>query len=203
MNLESLRDRAALFLMDPNRLIWADAALDEAIRQALDAYSRSCPQVCSAAVAASAGGMLDLSGFAGFTGLLALHYPPENANSARGWALRWSNGAASAQLLNNPIPQPGELVRVVYTAAHSLAGLDGAAATSVVGLDESLLARGAAAYAAQMRGVDRAEGAAPEAGAERLAEWADAQMTAYRAALRELRRQTVYDGMITGGWSEV
>lgn len=203
MNLESVRERAALYLMDANRLVWPDSVLDEAVRHALEDYSRACPQVRSGEAAAGAGGTLDLSGLAGLTGLLVLRWPLEGENHLRGWVLLQTDGTVSAVLLNSPFPQPGAMVGVVYTAAHSLAGLDGAAVTSVSGLHAALLARGAAAYAAQMRRIDRAEGFLPSEGARQLAEWADAQMNAYQAALRELRGAAVFEAGPSGGWGEV
>lgn len=203
MNLESVRERAALFLMDANRLVWPDTVLDEAVRHALEDYSRACPQVRSCETAAGADGTLGLSGLAGFSGLLALRYPLEGENSLRGWALRQMDGIISAVLLNSPFPQPGAMVGVIYTAAHTLAGLDGAAVTSAASLHAGLLARGAAAYAAQMRCIDRAEGFLPVDGAQHLAQWAEGQMNAYKTALRELGMPMVYNGEPTGGWGEV
>jgi len=208
MNLEQLRSRTSSFLADSAGLIWPDGLLDEAVRQALDDYSLVQPQLCSTEVNALPGNpaIFDLSGLAGFIGLLGLRWGSQPAIQPYAWLLQCNDASRSVKVVDGFCPPPGEPVWAVYFARHTIEGLDEAQSTTVDQLHDGLLVRGAAAYAAQIRCVDRAEGFLPEAGAQRLADWAKEQMETFQSGLRDLRWSDPFTGMVItpqGGWGTV
>lgn len=109
--LAGMRARVAAALMDSDRRVWSDAALEEALRLALGEYQL-------------AGG-----------------------------------------------------------AAVTLAGLDGAAATTLPALHESMVVAGAAGYAGVMRSVDRVDAFDPDDESRALVAWAQALLLTFRQML--------------------
>jgi len=68
-------------------------------------------------------------------------------------------------------------------APCTLAGLDGAAETTLPEGHESIVIIGAAGYAAGMRGVERVEGFDPEGESPALLEWAQTRLGEFRRLL--------------------
>lgn len=160
MNLTTLRQRARLLLGDPDGARWSAEELEAAARQALGRYAQVRPLRRIATLTLEAPGReIPLDAVAGLQAV------------ERVW---WAYSAASPldpphwrefELWPGPllfircgaVPQAGDVVRIWYTALHTLAGLDGATETTIEAEDEPLLALGTAACAAAARALALAE----------------------------------------------
>ena len=190
--LPALRDRVEEILADVTNAKWTTDALDEAIRQALDLYSQYLPRRTLTTVTLSgAGREIDLAALDYLT-VEAVWWDYDAADPAHPprwrafelWPgdILWINDAEQ--------PQAGDVVRLWLTQAHTLDGLDSGTETTFPDAHASLIALGAAAFAAQTRRVDIIEAVNLNQWAPRnLLEWADARLADYRAALERLARQ--------------
>ena len=212
--LATFRPRVAQILRDAAGRIYLDAALDEAIRQALDAYSLACPLEAETILTLErAGTEIDLSGVTGLLDVLSAVWPYDPAypawagNRVRAWRLYRLGGPSlllttAGAFGGGATPQPGDRLRLVYTARHWLEGLDGAPApspeapaTTLPAEHESLLALGAAGYAAAARIPDLAHAANPLADQfSALERWGYARMEAFLGELETLREAAARRG---------
>jgi hypothetical protein len=89
LTLTEMHTRVSQMLMDTGEEIWPQAILDEAIRQALTAYSLAAPCEQSAVLMVPTRGDLDLSSLPGLAGVTAVHWPyavdQATANRVTGW----------------------------------------------------------------------------------------------------------------------
>jgi len=82
-------------------------------------------------------------------------------------------------------PTSGDVVRLWYTKAHTLNGLDTATATTIPVEDVDVIVTGAAYLAAQQRAIELAETLNTDRGViDRLVGWADEQGKAFRYGIR-------------------
>ena len=156
--LSSLRDRVELIVADSANAIWSTSDLDEAIRQALDAYSLARPQTLDTSITlTAAGNEIDISSITTITDVVEVwrEYdatdpddPPQKARF-RHWP-----DLQVVYILGLDEPAQGEVVRIFYTVPHTLSGLDSATATTIPPAHESIVAQGAAAIAALSRALD-------------------------------------------------
>jgi hypothetical protein len=77
------------------------------------------------------------------------------------------------------------VIRLWYTRAHTLNGLDGAAATSIADDSIELLVAGASGFAAQERVQESATRYVPR----KLREWADERIGEFERGLRRLAKR--------------
>jgi hypothetical protein len=202
LTLAQFEARLAAFLMDEVGAVWPATALDESLRQSLEEYSQANPLSLETALTTPAAGReIALNGLGGIDGLqqvtdvwwpydsdaAAQGWPP---NRPRGWRLWWDD--AQPVLIfdagSGAEPQAGDEVRVWYTAAQRIQGLDGADATTVSAEHQSLVVLGAAAYACWSRSVDQAETAATAAvSTPNYAALALRFLKLFRARLQEIR----------------
>jgi hypothetical protein len=166
--LTQMEARLAAFLMDEANAVWTASALDEALRQALDEYSGANPLSLETVLTTPAAGReIALNGLSGLRQVTDVWWPYDSdavkqgwpPNRPRGWRLWWDD-AQPVLILDaesGAEPQTGDEVRVWYTAAQRIQGLDGADSTTLSAEHESLAVLGAAAYACWSRSVDQAE----------------------------------------------
>lgn len=188
LTLDTLRDRVEVVLQDTGNATWSEDDLEEAVRQALEQYSRHKPQHAISTITLSANGReIDISSL---TGLLRVEHvwwdydssspghPPEYRH--------FETWPGSIVYINDPSePQSGDKVRVWYTKEQTIKDLDSATATTFPVDDESFIINGAAAFAARFRAVEQAEQAnVDDKVFARLMEWGDKAMSEFSEGLR-------------------
>lgn len=198
-NLSEIQSRVTTLLMDTAHLTWPEEILVESIRQALEEYNLAAPSTAESSFLLEKPEMeIDLSGLPGFREILALHYPwePESEgvqppNQIRGWHTWLCGGKPFAALRAAVRLEGGHYLKTAYLASHSLAGLDGAEATSFPIEHNGLIVRGACAFAALSRALDKVElrdYGSRRSEPELLSHWGLAQMTSFHDALSTLRQ---------------
>lgn len=202
MTLTEMRTRITQMLMDTGTVIWTNDVLDEALRQALAAYSSAFPCVNAVTISVPASGDVDLSAINGLVDVVDVHWPfsPGKAdtlqpvNRISGWRCWRDLDKPTLELrtTGSTAPAGGEDLRVRYTTAHTLSGLDGAALSTIPLIHFTLLVHGAAGYAALFRAIDKVENRTY--GSRRtepslLQSWADAVLERFHRDLDALRGQ--------------
>lgn len=202
LTLTEMHTRVSQMLMDTGEEIWPHAILDEAIRQALTAYSLASPCEQSAILTIPERGDLDLSSLPGMAGVTGVRWPyePDNpealqpANRVTGWRC-WRDmdkNTLELRTLPGTNPAEGDSLLVRYVSGHSVDGLDGAEVSTIPLIHISLLIHGSAGYAALFRALDKVENRSY--GSRRtepalLQSWANAVLERYQRDLDRLRRQ--------------
>jgi hypothetical protein len=154
--LNELKDRILESLGDSNGTRYDAALLDEALRLALEEYSRALPQLQETVfTVTTAGSSQEISGVKRLLTVIEVLYPFDPNDliehlPADPW-YAYNKDGSHWLLFGEDAPQVGQQFCVRYAAGHTLAGLDGAESTSLPQADESLLAQGAAGHAAIMR----------------------------------------------------
>ncbi len=158
--LSDIRDRVEARLQDASNERWSTDDLDEAIRTALEQYSKYQPQHALGTVNIStAGREIDISSL---TGLLRVEkvwwdydstdptYPP-NYRQFEVWP------GDILFIDDRSEPAAGDVVRVWYTKMHTIEDLDSAGSTTIPVDDEGTIVTGACHFAAQIRSAELAE----------------------------------------------
>jgi hypothetical protein len=148
-------------LADSGNAIWSTDDIDEGIRQALHEYSKTRPLRAVSTLTLSADGReIDASTLTGILGVSEIWVDytaadPEFPANRRSYAY-WPDDQ-TIYVTDDYEPASGDVMRVFYTKLQTLSGLDSATATTILLDDETLVATGAAGYAATSRAVDLAE----------------------------------------------
>jgi hypothetical protein len=184
MTLEQLLDRVGKYLMDTAGLVYDREMLTEFVRHALSVYNRACPQTRRAEVSLEAGAReASLAGLACMVDVLDVSCA---GKPVEGWTCN-RDGTHAVLFLGQAVPDAAALT-VHYSLPHSIAGLDEAEQTTLPVCDESLLARGAAGYAACGRAGRRAQGFDPQPGGQMdLTRWGQALLGDFRRELHSRR----------------
>jgi hypothetical protein len=194
-----LRDRVEALLSDATHARYDLTLLDEAIRQALDAYAERLPARRIATLEVTqAGGEVDTSSLP--YGTIERVWWDYDADAPT-YPPKWRNfelwPGEILYILDEEKPQVGDVVRIWYTIPHTLAGLDLATETTFPEAHASLIAVGAAAFAALSRRAQLIEMINDNPWAPRnLERWAEARLRAYLQRLDELAR---HDAAIASG----
>ncbi|OGT28092.1 MAG: hypothetical protein A2Z17_07205 [Gammaproteobacteria bacterium RBG_16_66_13] len=182
--LTTLRDRVELALQDSGNATWATGDIDEAIRRAISQYSRTNPyRAIATLTAASSTREFSLSSL---TGLIRVErvwwtYSAATPGYPANWVQFevWPGGILYID--DDSMPATNDVLRIFYTKAHTLNGLDSAGATTLPGEDIGYIIAGAAGIAAQMRAVELAEDATVDRDVvDRLTDWASEQLKNFR-----------------------
>jgi hypothetical protein len=216
--LTDLRDRVEQILADTGNAIWSTDDLSEAIRRALHEYSKHRPlQEIGTISLSSDGREVDASSLTGILAVTEIWCPytaadpefPPNRREFQYWP------DETTIYVSEPAyePQSGDTMRVFYLVMQTLNGLDSETTTTFSDDDETLIAEGAAGYAATSRAVDLAERVTLDRlTAQQIRAWGMAQLQRFRAGLKavataeairtsarvEISRLDVWD---RGGWA--
>jgi hypothetical protein len=200
-DLASLRDRVELILADSTNAIFSTGDVDEGIRRALHDYSQVNPQHKIGTITLAADGReISTSTLTGVIDVEDVWCPytaadPEYPAYAR--PFRFWKDSAKLYVIGNHEPQSGEVVRVFYTALQALKDLDSAAATTLPAEHDSIVALGAAGYAAQSRALDITEQISVDRdSANRLRDWAELQLRRFTDALNRVAISTRGPGQV-------
>jgi len=204
--LALLRDRAERILADTGNAIWTSDDIDEAIRRALSEYSKARPlQNVSTLSLASDAREVDASTLTGILAVTEIWLPytaasPEFPPNRRDFEY-WPDSTTIYVADGAYQPQSGDVMRVFYLTVQTLKDLDAATATSFPVDDETLIAEGAAGYAATSRAVDLAEQVTLDRlTAQQIRAWGMAQLQRFRAGLKSV---AAADGVRRGARVEV
>jgi len=154
--------------------------LDEAVRQALEQYSRHKPNHAIGTITLAANGReIDVSTLTTAIRVERVWWDYDSSDPAHPPNYRhFETWPGSIVYIDDPSePQSGDIVRVWYTLERTLSGLDSASATTIPVDDEAFIVAGAAAFAARFR-VARGSGPAG------LMEWARQMMAEFNEGLR-------------------
>lgn len=197
--LTTLRDRVETTLQDSGNAIWASGDVDEALEQVLERYNRVNPDRAIGTIALAASGR-EVS-LATLTGLIRVEkvwcpYVSASPDYPPNWVdfRVWPGGILYVDSPDEP--QNTEVVRVWYTKAHTINGLDGASATTIPVDDITFLISGAAALCALYRSIEQAEQAnVDDKVYGRLVDWSGKMTADFEEGLRirERRRRQDYD----------
>lgn len=190
--LTALRDRVETQLSDSSNLVWSTGDLDEAIRQALDAYTLHLPHRAITSITLTAAGReIDVSSLT-FTSIEHIwwDYDASSPDYPPKWRTFEVWPGSILYITDVEEPAAGDVVRIWTTARHTLNGLDSATVTTVPDQHVSLLAQGAAAFAVLQRRVTVSTAVNDNEWAPRnLREWAEARLADFYRQLDELARQ--------------
>jgi len=191
--LTGFRTRIAQVLLDTSNTIWPTNALDEALRAALDDYTRAAPLLKETLLTLIADGReiaLDsLANLITVTDVIwpydADVWPPAHV----AFRLIWDD-ARPVLVINaddGAEPQAADDLRLYYTAPHTIQDLDSAGVTTLYPGHESDIIHGAAGYAAISRGADLIEKHGGRSiDAPRIEAWGQRKLEAYSRRLLRL-----------------
>jgi hypothetical protein len=195
-DLDTLRDQVEQILMDSGNAIWATTDIDAAIRQALAEYSKIRAVHTADTVDADADTHeLDISDLSGLIGIVRVWCPYDEATD---YPPAWISFEYWADLGILYLPGgivAGETARIFYDALQTLEGLDEADATTLPADDWSLIATGAAGYAAMSRALDLGEQVTLDRDVpQRAKTWAGDKLQAFRQGLATVARAEALKG---------
>lgn len=193
--LNELVALVATELRDPGHAVWSEDEIAMHLRAALHDWSRAVPRRLAAVLPTEAGQReVDLAALDGLMEVTDVWYPydaahPPDCPVRPAWSLP-CDGVLRLEGGDPPLGDGGDDLRVFYTAAHTIEGLDGAAATTLDAQGEHLVALAASAHAA-MQAAQAAIGTVTVTGwtPKQYAEWAAQRLESYRRALDDLCRR--------------
>jgi hypothetical protein len=190
--LASLRDRVELQLNDVTNATWSTGELDEAITQALDAYTLHLPRKAIGSITLSAAGREISLASITYTDILHVWWDYDSTDPDYPPKFRNFSVWPGSLLHINDIEEPaaGDVVRIWYTTVHTLNGLLSATVTTVPPAHDTIIAEGAAAFAVMQHRPYVAMAVNDNEWAPRnLKEWAEARLTDFYRDLDTLARQ--------------
>ncbi len=209
--LAGIRDILELVLADAGNAIYSTAELDAALRSALHEYSQSWPNHNVATVELEKDGREIEMGITGLLAVVNVWWPYDDTadvwppNRVRAWRQMDLAGEPTLYFdsINGAEPLEDEVVRVWYTALHTIDDLDSADTTTVRPDHENVIIQGAAGKAAMTRAVELAETADIDIYiVESLRAWARLKLREFFVALQQLRAESVRQGLpYTDGWA--
>lgn len=209
--LATFRSRIRAMLIDASGTIYADATVDEALRQALAEYNNALPlERETVLILPGDGREIALNGIADLRAVTDVYWPfdslyePWPPNQVKGFYVFWDDTQPVLYLnqIDGDGPQQDDELRLWYATNHTIDGLDSATETTIPKEHTSLLVAGAAGHAALMRTVDLTEvSSADQYMTGLLGVWAQRVLKEFRAALEAIKRWKARAGApYTQGW---
>ncbi len=188
-------------LLGSDALHYPDALLDESLRQALRQYSAAFPQMHQRDLVLTSGGRAQpLDALAGLQQVMEVSYIDQLRPLP--FRLTWMAGMPQLLLGTFTLPAAGDVLRVTYTAGHTISGLDGSTLTTVKAEHSEEFTAGSAAFAVKSRSVSLMEsfGTAlnpPDA----LTSWAREAIGQFQYWLEDLKRLEIGIEEFPRGWN--
>jgi len=196
IQLAGLRRRVRSRLQDLSAASWANEDIDEAIRTALEQYSKYKPQHTIGTISLSADGReIDISSLTGCIRVEKVWWDYDSSDPSYPPNYRqfeiWPGDILYID--DRTEPSSGETVRVWYSKSHTLDGLDGETSTTIPANDEGTIVTGACHFAAQFRVAELSESLTTHDDVvQNLRMYASEQGTNFRwQAQMELRRYII------------
>jgi hypothetical protein len=184
-----MRARVQARLQDASAARWSTDDVDEAIRTAIEYYSRTCPYQTIGTITVAAA--TKEQSLASLTGLIRVEkiwwdYDSSDPSYPPNWRQFEVWPGAVLYIDDRETPAVNDVLRVWYTKQHTLNGLDSASTTTIPAEDVDCIIAGAAHYAARQRAIELAEQATvDDEVVERLTKWADDEGDAFRYLVRQ------------------
>jgi hypothetical protein len=209
--LAQLEARLAARLVDAGNAVFAVTTLDEALRTALSDYTTAAPLAMETVLVLPGDGReIALNGVSGLIDVTDVWWPFDSdsqvwpPNRVRGFRLWWDDAQPVLFLEHATGGQPreGDELRLWYTRAHTLEGLDGGALTTLPTHHESALVTGAAGYAALSENLDQIGALHLDpTESDELRRWGSARLEEWQRFLATLRAAAPMPGPAFGaGW---
>jgi hypothetical protein len=197
-DLTSLESQVAYLLQDSTNVSFTTGEIDTAIRSAMADLSQVSPVETETVITLASSGreiILSPTAFATLAGLTGVHevwwpwyttggevWPP---NRVAGFRLRENAGVYTLFLFAKDGSQPksGDKVRLWWTKPHTINTLDSATVTTLTTDQKSLVAIGAAGYAAGSGSIDRSE----VIDVEVMRKWGNTMLADFRSKLEKIR----------------
>jgi hypothetical protein len=176
-------------LQDSTNTRWATGDVDEAIEKAIEQYSRQNPFAAITTVTLPADGReIDISAVSGLLRVEKVWWDYDV--STPGYPPNWRQfevWPGKLLYINDPSqPTSADVVRLWYTKAQTLNGLDSATATTIPAEDITYIITGAAGFCAQSRAIELAESLNVDREVvKHLEAWAKEQMKNFRYGGRQ------------------
>jgi hypothetical protein len=156
IQLETTQNRVRQILADADGARYSDDLLVNAVRMALRGIDEKLPQVLARSFTVSTPGRDQvLTGLENCLYLVSLTLVNADGADAKKVELETSytlqNGVSSLRFSGRRFPRVGEMLQIKYASPHTLAGLDGAEATSLPDGFAAALEFGSAGYACLLR----------------------------------------------------
>jgi hypothetical protein len=193
-DLSGILDAVAGELRDAAHATWSAEELTAQVRRALRRYNGHLPRRLAGTLNAVEGQReYSLDGLSGLLDVLDVWYPwsadDEDPPERPRWALP-SDG--TLYLYVESAPAAGEVIRVFYTAPHTIEGLDGALATTLPAQGEQAVIVLAAGYAAIQRGGSLIGTVTPSQWTPvQWQQWGEATLARAMARVAQIERQQV------------
>jgi hypothetical protein len=205
-DLTDLRDRVEDFLKDATNADWTTSELDNAIRIALHELSVSLPaREITTMDAVDDKYEYDVSTVSGLVGIVEVWYPylATDADYRKPHPVKWRMLDDSTLYLHvDEDPDSSYKLRIFYDRDQTLAGLDGAEATTLNAAEKSALIFGAAGYAVVALARDKIDAVTFGMAAEDLRKWGWARVTEFRQRVQALAEiQDAGEDSRIGWWS--
>jgi hypothetical protein len=200
-----LRDRLEDFLRDSGNADWSTSELDNALRIALHELSEVLPAQTKTTIDAAADiWEYSLGAISGLVQVTEVWYPYLSTDETykKPHPVIWRMLDDTTLMIDDDLdPDPTYDLRVFYDTVQTLAGLDGAAATTLNAAEKSALIFGAAGYAAVALAMDKIDavtvgGDAPQA----LRKWGWARIMEFRQRIGEMADREVQSQDSRIGW---
>jgi hypothetical protein len=157
ITLTNFKSRMLQVLEDPEGKRFDNAALEEAIRQAISLLDQRLPNIAVCTFTVTVGGRdQSITGLGECLYLVTVCINPESSSSRElepesGFSYRLQNSEPLLHFSGRRTPHTGDVIKVTYACPHSLSGLDTAAVTTIPASCESALVNGAAGQACLLR----------------------------------------------------
>lgn len=187
-DLDAYRAALVNMLKNQGEEAWTEEELDSALGLALTDVSQRAPLSLSGDVTLDTGGReVPLDSLTGLLWVEEIWWPYEGASYPPNVApFEVRDGVACLHTVVEPAP--GDMVHVLYAGEQRIAGLDGAATTTVPREWLGLLVAGAAGYAALAKAVAMAREYSWPAGAAQItSRWGESMLGRFRNRLKAVR----------------
>jgi hypothetical protein len=137
---------------------YSTTTIDEAIRRALNDYTRAFPDFTSATIILAASGRHVV--LTAQTDLISIYYclhpyvstlADIYTRAREDYILNWSAGVPNLFFIHEPLPKSGDKIYLEYTKPQKLKDLDSAAATTIRLDHRQIIIAGAAGFSALIR----------------------------------------------------
>jgi len=193
MNLNQYKKALRTELADLANQTWANDALEQAMRQALEDYNQAnLDEAIGLITLASASREISVAALGGRIRILRVWLPyaaasPEHPPRWRHDFQEWPGGIL--YISDDPRPAPGDVARIWYNKLRTIEGLDAAAATTVHLQHTHLIITGAASFAASSRARQIQESATIDDDTyKQVSGFAFRKLNEFRAGLNNIRK---------------
>lgn len=206
-DLTGYRSKIRIVLGDTGSDRYDDAVLDGAVRWALAAYSKALPQVKTCSINVTAEGReQSLTALTDLLTVLEVNFPYQAGCQTPAVLQQWyfyrRDGHGLLYISGRRSPMAGDVIRLTYTAWHTIAGLGDATVTTIPTAHETLFENGAAGKAAMMRGIHLVEAYGRKSEEpEKLKTWSEGLLADFLDDLLSLKSWQVLRGTLTNGWT--